>query len=93
MQNHPLRLCVIRLKAKAEKLLKYVTDRKDRSDPVIPGEIVARGVTPKVNGVIHNGLIGVARARSSQPSKSPSPAKMLSETEVHSRKDVPLDVP
>ncbi|KAF8999060.1 hypothetical protein BDQ17DRAFT_1427970 [Cyathus striatus] len=35
-ENHPLRQCVNRLKLKSERLLKYITDRKDRSDPCIP---------------------------------------------------------
>jgi len=35
-QNHPLRLCATRLKAKAEHLLKYITDRKERADPSVP---------------------------------------------------------
>ncbi|KAH6897911.1 SAGA complex protein [Coprinopsis sp. MPI-PUGE-AT-0042] len=53
-EDHPLRQCVDRLKLKAERLLKYITDRKDRTDPSIPFELappqpgIAR---PKLNGV------------------------------------------
>ncbi|KAH9485856.1 Transcriptional activator spt7 [Psilocybe cubensis] len=43
-ENHPLRPCVKRLKAKAEKLLKHITDRKERTDPPIPSDL------PRANG-------------------------------------------
>ncbi|KAF8627032.1 hypothetical protein AX15_004566 [Amanita polypyramis BW_CC] len=38
-ESHPLRQCARRLKAKAESLLKNITDRKERTDPVIPPEL------------------------------------------------------
>ncbi|KAK2464438.1 hypothetical protein APHAL10511_003586 [Amanita phalloides] len=38
-ENHPLRQCARRLKMKAESLLKNITDRKERTDPVIPPEL------------------------------------------------------
>ena len=73
-KNHPLRQCATRLKAKAEKLLKNITDRKDRIDPPIPAELASRGSTPKTNGI--NGHI-VGRARPVAYTKSPSPAKQF----------------
>ncbi|KAF7783329.1 hypothetical protein Agabi119p4_2705 [Agaricus bisporus var. burnettii] len=48
-ENHPLRQCVKRLKGKADRLLKHVTDRRERTDPQIPLELGA-GYLPKVNG-------------------------------------------
>lgn len=80
-----------RLRNKAEKLLKYITDRKERADPVIPGEMVPRGgVIPKVNGTTPSVLNGIGRARSFVSSKSPSPAKAVVEVDASSlsRKDV-----
>ncbi|KAI0074871.1 hypothetical protein K474DRAFT_1499959 [Panus rudis PR-1116 ss-1] len=71
-ENHPLRQCAARLKAKADKLLEYITDRKDRENPPIPGDIVSRGVTPKVNGASPN---GIGRARPVPFTRSPSPNK------------------
>ncbi|KAF8260333.1 hypothetical protein EI94DRAFT_1748778 [Lactarius quietus] len=41
-ENHPLRLCATRLKAKAEHLLKYITDRKERADPPVPIDLSGR---------------------------------------------------
>ncbi|KAG5643197.1 hypothetical protein DXG03_001357 [Asterophora parasitica] len=50
-ENHPLRPCVKRLKLKADRLLKYITDRKERADPPIPSDISATHIArPKVNG-------------------------------------------
>ncbi|RXW25716.1 hypothetical protein EST38_g158 [Candolleomyces aberdarensis] len=55
-EDHPLRPCVDRLKVKAERLLKYITDRKDRTDPQIPFDLappqpgIAR---PRMNGNLH----------------------------------------
>ncbi|KAK7691944.1 hypothetical protein QCA50_005349 [Cerrena zonata] len=86
--NHPLRQCATRLKAKADKLLEYITDRKDRLDPAIPGEITpSRGVTPKVNGISLNGL---GRARPISSTRSPSPVKALMGGGDKSRRDVPF---
>lgn len=58
LQNHPLRQCVKRLQAKSEKLLKYITDRKDRLDPSIPSGLPSpTGIAcPRING--NNGLTG-----------------------------------
>ncbi len=51
-QNHPLRLCATRLKAKAEHLLKYITDRKERTDPPVPVELSGRRTPPtRLNGI------------------------------------------
>ncbi|KAF9465226.1 hypothetical protein BDZ94DRAFT_1254846 [Collybia nuda] len=50
-ENHPLRPCVKRLKLKADRLLKYITDRKERTDPVIPSDLTAsRTSRPRING-------------------------------------------
>jgi transcriptional activator SPT7 len=32
-EDHPLRGCIDQLRAKAEKLLRYITDQKERTDP------------------------------------------------------------
>ena len=55
-EDHPLRGCVDRLRVKAEKLLRYITDRKERTDPPIPNHQYhhhhqAGRAIPKVNGV------------------------------------------
>ncbi|KLO15147.1 hypothetical protein SCHPADRAFT_939009 [Schizopora paradoxa] len=53
-ENHHLRQCVNRLREKANKLLKNVTDRKDRLDPPVPVEFGGvNGV--KINGITTNG--------------------------------------
>lgn len=72
-QNHPLRQCAMRLKVKAEQLLKNITDRKERIELPIPSDI-SRGSTPRLNG---NGVNGhsVARPRPVAFTKSPSPVK------------------
>ncbi len=69
-QDHPLRQCATRLKAKAERLLKHITDYKERADPVIPGEVPVRGITPRLNGVTLNGT-----SRHHSTFRSPSPTK------------------
>jgi transcriptional activator SPT7 len=51
LQNHPLRLCASRLQVKAERLLKNITDRKERVDPPIPSDLSMRRTPHKVNGV------------------------------------------
>ena len=63
-QNHPLRQCVKRLQAKAEKLLKYITDRKDRLDPSIPSGLPSpTGIArPRING--NNGYDHSSHTRS-----------------------------
>ncbi|EAU92016.1 hypothetical protein CC1G_06003 [Coprinopsis cinerea okayama7 len=66
-EDHPLRQCVDRLKAKAERLLKHITDRKDRTDPSIPFQFAPQqpGIArPKVNGG------GMVNGHSRTPSKS-----------------------
>ena len=57
---------------KAEWLLKNITDYKERADPVIPGEVPVRGVTPRVNGITLN---GTARHFPGSTFRSPSPTK------------------
>ncbi|KAI0827764.1 hypothetical protein BC628DRAFT_1368312 [Trametes gibbosa] len=71
-QDHPLRQCASRLKVKAERLLKNITDLKERADPVIPGEVPVRGITPRVNGVSLNGH---SRLTPGLSFRSPSPTK------------------
>lgn len=66
-QNHPLRRCVDRLKAKAERLLKYITDRKDRYDPSIPFDLPAPSdIRPRINGL--NGHINGRSSYTRSPS-------------------------
>ncbi|KAH9851132.1 hypothetical protein C2E23DRAFT_832648 [Lenzites betulinus] len=71
-EDHPLRQCASRLKVKAERLLKNITDLKERADPIIPGEVPVRGITPRVNGVSLNGHNRTAPGLSF---RSPSPTK------------------
>ncbi|KAI5116535.1 hypothetical protein M0805_009046 [Coniferiporia weirii] len=59
--NHPLRMCAKRLQEKAIRLLKNITDRRDRIDPPVPPELRS---TPAVNGVMLNGH---ARKHSATP--------------------------
>ncbi|KAI0800213.1 hypothetical protein C8Q74DRAFT_1363991 [Fomes fomentarius] len=81
-EDHPLRQCVSRLKVKAERLLKNITDFKERADPVIPGEVPVRGVTPRVNGVTMNG----SGRRNGSVFRSPSPTKQSAPLPGQSRK-------
>jgi hypothetical protein len=74
-QNHPLRLCAMRLKAKAEYLLKYITDRKERADPPVPIDLSVpssgrRAPSHPLNRL--NGINGYAHALSFLPSRPPS---------------------
>lgn len=74
-ENHHLRLCATRLKAKAEHLLKYITDRKERADPCVPFDLSvsmsgrrALSHTPaKLNGIN-----GHSHSLSFLPSRPPS---------------------
>ncbi|KAF8815964.1 hypothetical protein BYT27DRAFT_6482270 [Phlegmacium glaucopus] len=67
-ENHPLRQCVKRLQAKAETLLKYITDRKDRLDPTIPSGLPSpTGIArPRING--SNGYLGSHSSHTRSPS-------------------------
>jgi transcriptional activator SPT7 len=38
-EDHPLRQCAMRLKKKADRLLKNITDRKERIDPPLPAAL------------------------------------------------------
>ncbi|KAJ7262324.1 hypothetical protein B0H12DRAFT_1321935 [Mycena haematopus] len=42
-ETHPLRQCAKRLKLKADRLLRNITDRKERADPVIPAALGGGG--------------------------------------------------
>ncbi|KAF9075526.1 hypothetical protein BDP27DRAFT_1358714 [Rhodocollybia butyracea] len=65
-EGHHLPKAAARLKAKAERLLANVTDRKERTDPHIPPEFSSpSGIHPKINGI--NG-----RAHTRSPSVSSS---------------------
>ena len=77
-----MRQCATRLKVKAEKLLKNITDFKERADPVIPGEVPVRGVTPRVNGVSLNG----SGRRHGSMFRSPSPTKQSAPLPGQSKK-------
>ncbi|KAH9888319.1 hypothetical protein C8Q73DRAFT_709764 [Cubamyces lactineus] len=70
--DHPLRQCASRLKVKAERLLQNITDLKERADPIIPGEVPVRGITPRPNGISINGH---SRLPSGLSFRSPSPTK------------------
>ena len=74
------------MRAKAEKLLKNITDRKERVDPSIPSDI-SRGTTPKLNGALN----GHVRPRPVAFTKSPSPVKPLGPSNISSsRRDAPF---
>ncbi|KAK0231399.1 hypothetical protein IW262DRAFT_1343900 [Armillaria fumosa] len=55
--NHPLRHCVNRLKGKADKLLRNITDRKERHDPVIPAALQGPKVNGMANGYSRPGMV------------------------------------
>ncbi|KAI0774954.1 hypothetical protein BD413DRAFT_611933 [Trametes elegans] len=82
-EDHPLRQCASRLKVKAERLLKNITDLKERTDPVIPGEVSVRGITPRANGVSINGN---GRLPPRPSFRSPSPTKQSAPLPGQSRK-------
>ncbi|KAM6502915.1 hypothetical protein JOM56_002892 [Amanita muscaria] len=75
-ENHPLRQCAKRLKAKAESLLRNITDRKERTDPFIPPEL----------GHSQTTAVSVARAR---PVSRTSPSS-LTRSAASSRQDIPF---
>ncbi|KAJ7346467.1 hypothetical protein DFH08DRAFT_700766 [Mycena albidolilacea] len=57
-ETHPLRQCAKRLKLKADRLLRNITDRKERADPVIPAALGGGGPTSspfpsKPNGAVN----------------------------------------
>lgn len=62
-----------RLQVKAERLLKNITDRKERSDPPIPSDLPGR--TPSTIFIKPNGINGHSRSLSGTPAPSLSPAK------------------
>lgn len=74
-QNHPLRLCATRLKAKAEHLLKYITDRKERADPSVPFDLSVPMSGRRASShppTRLNGINGHVHALSLLPSRPPS---------------------
>ncbi|KAI0351962.1 hypothetical protein OH77DRAFT_1428987 [Trametes cingulata] len=82
-EDHPLRQCASRLKVKAERLLQNITDLKERADPVIPGEVPVRGITPRVNGTSMNGS---GRLPPGLSFRSPSPTKQSAPLPGQTRK-------
>ncbi|KAI0686712.1 hypothetical protein BC835DRAFT_1379004 [Cytidiella melzeri] len=89
VEDHPIRKMATRLKAKAEILLKNITDRKERLEPVIPTSLSSRGGVVKVNGI--NGH-SVAKPRPVAFTKLPSPSRTSSSViqAKQSRRDVPF---
>ncbi|KAG5635234.1 hypothetical protein H0H81_011966 [Sphagnurus paluster] len=84
-ESHPLRPCVKRLKLKADRLLKYITDRKERADPPIPSDIAATHVArPKTNGT--NGRL---HAHKRSPSISTVPKSTAPTSNGFSSKPIP----
>lgn len=74
-QNHPLRLCATRLKAKAEHLLKYITDRKERADLSVPVDLSVPSSgrrAPSHPPAKLNGINGHIHTLSLLPSRPPS---------------------
>jgi transcriptional activator SPT7 len=91
MQNHPLRPCVKRLQVKAERLLKHITDRKERTDPPIPSDL------PSSTGVARprtNGANGYRNGRAPSHTRSPSLgmgySPMYKAVSAKSRRDIPF---
>lgn len=71
-----------RLKVKAERLLKYITDRKERTDPPIPSDLPSTGVArPRMNG--HGG----SHTRSPSLTNGSTP---ISRTSTKYRRDIPF---
>ena len=73
LQDHPLQQCAKRLQIKAERLLKNITDRKERSDPLIPSDLPGR--TPSTIIIKPNGINGHSRSLSGTPIPLLPPAK------------------
>ncbi|KAF9783848.1 hypothetical protein BJ322DRAFT_1007972 [Thelephora terrestris] len=73
LPDHPLRQCAKRLRVKAERLLKNITDRKDRSNPPIPSDLPGR--TPSTILIKPNGINGHSRSQSGTPVPSLFPPK------------------
>jgi len=90
MKNHPLRQCAKRLKLKADKLLKNITDRKERTDPSIPSNlsITSPRTKLKANGTLTTN--GHSNRSVSVLSKHSSPGKPSS---PHRRRLFRLDAP
>ncbi|EIN06408.1 hypothetical protein PUNSTDRAFT_89966 [Punctularia strigosozonata HHB-11173 SS5] len=78
-ENHPLRQCASRLKEKADKLLRHITDRKDRIDPDIPANLALALQSSATASSSKSASAGspndraVANGKSKSPSSSPAP--------------------
>ncbi|KAI0752833.1 hypothetical protein C8Q80DRAFT_1351282 [Daedaleopsis nitida] len=81
-EDHPLRQCASRLQAKAERLLKHITDFRERADPVIPGEVRVKGTATRVNGTSLNG----SSRHHGLGLRSPSPTKQSAPVPGHAKK-------
>ncbi|KAJ3748436.1 SAGA complex protein [Lentinula detonsa] len=72
-EGHHLPKAALRLKAKAEKLLANITDRKERADPHIPYDFSSSGaIHPKINGINGRAHTRSPSVASSSSSKLPS---------------------
>ncbi|KAL0955565.1 hypothetical protein HGRIS_001806 [Hohenbuehelia grisea] len=84
VESHPLRQAAKRLKVKAERLLRHITDRKERMDPAIPADLLPSSSRPRLNGFTQvNGHL-----RSRTPTIKPSTP--LPNRPAVSFKDVPF---
>ena len=65
LQSHHLRQCAKHLQVTAERLLKNITDRKERSHPLTPSDRPGR--TPSTILIKPNGIDGHSRSLSDTP--------------------------
>ena len=91
-QNHPLRLCASRLKVKAERLLRNITDRKERADPSIPTDLLVRRIphhkSNGINGHIRPVSLPIAPRPLSAVVRRPTPS--ITPAPTPSRRDLPF---
>ena len=84
-----------RLRVKAEKLLKHITDRKERTDPLIPFDLPSSSsgiARPRINGA--NGYTNGHSSHSRSPSiplvPKPGTSSLGKSQLANSRRDVPF---
>ncbi|TEB37910.1 Bromodomain-containing protein [Coprinellus micaceus] len=88
-EDHPLRQCADRLKAKAERLLKYITDRKDRVEPPIPFDIAQPGIArPRLTNGISTAMH--KRTTSSIPQAPTPPPQPVASTSARKLDSIPF---
>ncbi|KAJ8488105.1 hypothetical protein ONZ45_g14087 [Pleurotus djamor] len=80
-ENHPLRQCAKRLQIKAERLLKHITDKKERTDPVIPSDLPRAKI---------NGVNGHSKYRSPSYGPETPNSRLQSPHKRHPLRDVPF---